>query len=118
LKFSVSISSYLLKDRARSGAKESVQEQSRGEQVGAAARRSVVAQQRHLQQSHRATTRHGCITADRHHRSGPGLGVPQGGTAAAVQQAGVINVGDQGYERVQSGEPLGVPSFARGSQGR
>jgi hypothetical protein len=35
-----------------------------------------------------------------------------------VQQAGVIHVGDQGYERVQSGEPLGVPSFARGSQCR
>jgi len=46
------------------------------------------------------------------------LGGPQGGTAATVQQASVIYVRDQGYERMQSGEPLGVPSFARGSQNR
>jgi hypothetical protein len=35
-----------------------------------------------------------------------------------VQQAGVIYVGDQGDERIQAGELLGVPSFARGSQNR
>jgi hypothetical protein len=35
-----------------------------------------------------------------------------------VQQAGVIYVGDQGDERIQAGEPLRVPGFARSPQSR
>jgi hypothetical protein len=38
--------------------------------------------------------------------------------ASTVQQAGVIYVGDQGHERIQAGEPLGVPGFSRASQSR
>jgi hypothetical protein len=77
-----------------------------------------VAQQRYLQGLHRATTRHGSVAAGDEHGSGPSLGVPQGRAAATVQQAGVVYVSDQGDERIQSGEPLGVPGFARGSQSR
>jgi hypothetical protein len=76
-----------------------------------------VAQQRRLQRPHRATSRRGNVAPNREHRSGPGLGVLQRRAAATVQQAGVIYAGDQSDERVKSGEPLGVSSLARGSQG-
>lgn len=75
-------------------------------------------QQRRLQRPQCATTRRGGVTARIEHRSGPGLGVPQSRTAATVQQTGVVYVGDQRDERVQTGEPLGAPCFAGRPQSR
>jgi hypothetical protein len=46
------------------------------------------------------------------------LGILQGGMTTAMQQAGIVDVDDQGNKRVKSGALLGTPGGAGGSQGR
>src|SRR5918995_4842811 len=75
-------------------------------------------QQRRFQQPQRPTTRYGSATAGGEHCTGSGLGILQGIMTTAMQQAGIVDVDDQGNQRVQSGALLGTPGGAGGSQDR
>src|SRR3990170_1912138 len=75
-------------------------------------------QQRRFQQPQRTTTRCGSATAGSEHCTGSGLGILQGSMTTAMQQAGIVDVDDQGDKRVESGTLLGTSGGAGGPQGR